>query len=76
MAARMAGLSAVQIRAEHGSGATKTVTVETIALRAGIIYTIGMQTKGIAAVQDEAEYRRIILGLKLLPLPRGQCSNG
>jgi len=72
----MAGLSAVQVRSASGVGASRVVEVATVALRAGIIYTVALRTNGIDATGDEAVYRRIILGFKLLPLPRGQCSNG
>lgn len=73
---KMAGLSAVQTRSAHGVGATNVVEVTTLALRANIIYTIGMRTNRADAVADEAEYSRVIHSFNLLPLPRGHCSNG
>jgi hypothetical protein len=76
MQMKMAGLSAVQARSAHHVSASNIVEVTTVALRGDIIYTVGMRTNDINAMWDEAEYKRIILGFKLLPLPREQCSNG
>lgn len=73
---KMAGLSAVRVRSEHGAGTSNVVEVTTVALRGDIIYTVGMRTNGTDAVADEAEYDRVLHGFKLLPLPQGRCSNG
>jgi hypothetical protein len=75
-ATKMAGVPAIQIKTESVSGDHIVVEVETVALRAGIIYTIGMRTPSAHIVGDEVEYRRILQGFRLLKLPRGVCSNG
>jgi hypothetical protein len=35
-----------------------------------------MRTPSAYVIGDEAEYRRILQGFRLLKLPRGVCSNG
>lgn len=71
---KLAGLAAVRVTSEHR--VDNVVKVTTVALRDGIIYTVGIQTNGPYRVGDEAEYNRIVHGFGLLPVPRGQCSNG
>jgi hypothetical protein len=73
---KVAGLPAVRIKSSDRVGASNGVEVTTVALRRGIIYTIGLRTNGTDADADEAAYTRIVHGLKLLTLPRGQCTNG
>jgi hypothetical protein len=73
---KMAGVPAIQITTESASRDITVVEVETVALRAGIIYTIGLRTPRTDAIGDEAEYRRIIQAFRLLKLPTGECSNG
>lgn len=70
----LAGLPAIRVTSTHRASAVVELT--TVALQEGIIYTFGLQTNGANRAEDEAEYNRIIHGFGLLPLPRGQCSNG
>jgi hypothetical protein len=70
----LAGLPAIRVTSANRVSAVVEVT--TIALREGIIYTVGIQTSGAHRAEDEAEYDRIIHGFGLLPLPRGRCTNG
>jgi len=73
---KIGGVPAIEITTEYKSEVRAVTEMETVALRAGIVYTIGMRTSRTNLTSDETEYRRIIQGFRLLKLPRGQCSNG
>jgi hypothetical protein len=72
----LAGLSATLSKVEYttskGTAAEETI----IAVRSGIVYTIGLRTNLKDRSTDEEQFKRIISGFKLLNLPKGECSNG
>jgi len=73
---KLASVPAILIRVEY-STLKGTVVEETIvAVRSGIVYTIGLRTNLNEVSTDEEQFRQIVNGFKLLKLPKGECSNG
>ncbi len=72
----LAGLPAIHSGVEYLS-TNGSVLVETIvALRSGIIYTIGLRTLQKNQVFDEQQFLQVANEFRLLKLPKGECSNG
>jgi hypothetical protein len=65
---KLGGLTAIFFRSERPSPQGTAVEEQVIALRSGIIYTIGLQTAGADAADDEKQFRRILSGFRLLDL--------
>jgi hypothetical protein len=73
---KLAGLRAVLSRVEYTTPKGIVVEETIIAVRSGIVYTIGLRTLLEDAVTDEVQFQKIVNGFRLLKLPRGECSNG
>jgi len=73
--ARLAGLPAVRFTVEYQAREGVVVEEQIVALRSGIVYTIGLRTVGADRSLDEQRFQTIRNGFRLLNLPRGQCSN-
>ncbi len=66
---RLGGLTAIEFKTEHPSPKGAVVVEEqAIALRSGIVYTVGLRTAKPNRSSDEAEFRKIENGFKLLAL--------
>jgi hypothetical protein len=65
---RLAGLTAILFRIEYSSPKGTVVEEQIIALRSGIIYTIGLKTTKVKLAIDKEQFRRIQSGFKLLTL--------
>ena len=72
----LAGLSAVASLTIESTPEGKSINEATVALRSGIVYTIGLRTQEPYRNADELQYRRIVAGFHWLRLPKGECSNG
>jgi len=73
---RLAGLQAIWSKAEFPTEGGKVVEEAVTAVRSGIVYTIGLRTNLIDQSVDEEQFRKVLLGFRLLKLPRGECRNG
>jgi hypothetical protein len=65
---KLTGLKAILYRNEYSSPKGTIVEEQIIALRSGIIYTIGLQTTQADLSSDELQFRRIQGGFRLLAL--------
>jgi hypothetical protein len=74
--AKLAGLPAVASLRIESTPQGKSIDESTVALRSGIVYTVGLRTEEIYRNEDELQYRRILAGFHWLRLPKGECSNG
>jgi hypothetical protein len=74
--AKLAGLRAIYVRVVYETPKGRVVEQKVIALRSGIVYTIGLRTREAEYRPDDEQFREICKGLKLLRLPRGACTNG
>jgi hypothetical protein len=72
----LAGLPAIEDSKSEPTSNGETFDQSIVAVRAGIVYRIGLHTQREFKVVDEKEYRQIVKGFKLLKLPIGECSNG
>ncbi len=72
----LAGIPAIRVKMEHASGKSRFLQEETIAVRSGIVYTIGLRTSHSHSNLDERTYDQILEGFQFQKLPRGECSNG
>ena len=73
---KLASLSAILTRVEYSTPKGTAVEETIIAVRSGIVYTIGLRTNLKDAGTDEEQFQRIVSGFRLLKLPKGECSNG
>jgi len=67
-ASRLAGLTAIEFKSEYMASNRSVVEEQIIALRSGIVYTVGLQTTKEDSSTDEEEFKRIQIGFRLLPL--------
>ena len=74
--ANLAGHPAVASLRIESTPEGKAIEESTVALRSGIVYTIGLRTAEAYRNADELQYRRIVAGFHWLRLPKGECSNG
>ncbi len=65
---KLAGLSAILFKIEYSSPRDTVVKEQIIALRSGIVYTIGLQTTKANFSVDEEQFKRIQGGFKLFTL--------
>jgi hypothetical protein len=73
---KIASLPAILSRVEYSTPKGTVVEETIIAVRSGIVYTIGLRTNLKDATTDEEQFQRIVNGFRLLKLPKGECSNG
>jgi hypothetical protein len=71
LAGHRAAFSTISFASAKGNIVIKLIT----ALRAGIIYTISLQTTNANLKADEEQFEKIRNGFQFLPLPQGECSN-
>jgi len=74
--ARLAGLRAIEATADDSDVDGGALEETVVAIRSGIVYTVGLRTTKADRAADEKQFNRIVSGLKLLRLPSGECSNG
>jgi len=72
---RLSGVSAIEAETEFHSSGRTIVTVNVVTLRSGIVYTAGLRTMREYRDEDQNEFRAILSGFKMIPLPHGECSN-
>ena len=73
---KLAGLPALQFMLEYDAGGSHILEKQIIALRADVVYILGLRTLQPNLDEDEGQLLRIRAGFRLLRLPRGPCSNG
>ncbi len=73
---KLAGLRAIQFRAEYPTPTGTAVEVTIVAVRSGIVYRIGLRTLLEDLPVDEVQFQKVINWFRLLKLPQGECSNG
>ena len=73
---KLAGLHAVLSRVEYTTPKGTVVEETIIAVRSGIVYTIGLRTLLEDLPIDEVQFQKITNGFRLLKLPKGECNNG
>jgi hypothetical protein len=74
--AKLSGLRAIRSTVESSSPNGAVVDEAIVAVRSGIVYTIGLHTTQQFRAVDEEQFKKILSGFSLLKLPRGECSNG
>lgn len=75
-ATKLAGLQAIYLRAEYLTSKGTVVEETIVAVRSGIVYTIGLRTLLVDLPADESQFQKILKGFRPLKLPTGECSNG
>jgi hypothetical protein len=75
-ATKLAGLRAIRSTVESTTAKGTVVDVRVGAERSGIVYTISLHTSQQYLSVDDAQFKRILSGFRLLKLPLGECSNG
>jgi hypothetical protein len=73
---KLAGLQAILSTVEYSTPTGYVVEETIIAVRSGIVYTIGLRTLLEDHSVDEKQFQKIVNGFRLLKLPRGECNNG
>jgi hypothetical protein len=73
---KLAGLPAIEDTFEDSTPKGEPIEESIVAVRSGIVYTIGLQTLKAYKAADEKQFRQIRDGFRLLRLPKGECSNG
>ncbi len=73
---KLASLPAIMSSVEYLTPKGTVVEETIIAVRSGIVYTIGLRTNLKDATTDEEQFQRIVNGFRLLKLPKGECNNG
>ena len=73
---KLAELSAIEDTLEDSTPKGESFEELIVAVRSGIVYTIGLRTLKAYKAIDEKEFRQIRDGFRLLRLPKGECSNG
>ena len=72
----LAGLKAIKSTVEYQPPKGGVIEEAVVAARSGIIYTIALNTTPRYRSVDEAQFRKILNGFRLLKLPSGECTNG
>jgi hypothetical protein len=72
---KLAGLHAILSTVEYPSPKGTVVEETILAVRSGIVYTIGLRTNLKNNFTDKEEFFQIVNSFRLLKLPRGECSN-
>ena len=73
---KLAGLRAILSKVEYTTPKGTVIEETIIAVRSGIVYTIGLRTLQEDRPIDEVQFHKIVNGFRLLKLPKGECSNG
>jgi hypothetical protein len=73
---KLSGLRAIRSTVESSSPKGAVVDEAIVAVRSGIVYTIGLHTTQQFRTVDEEQFKMILSGFRLLKLPQGECSNG
>ena len=73
---KLAGLPAIEDAFEDSTPKGESFEESIVALRSGIVYTVGLHTTKAYKTVDEKQLRRIRYGFRLFKLPNGACTNG
>jgi len=71
----LAGLRAIAYTVEYEGRNGRMVEQGVLALRSGVVYTIAVRSPTDTIAADREEFDRVRTGFKVLPIPKGQCSN-
>jgi len=73
---KLANLPALGLRVEYASDKVPRVVEQVVALRCGIIYTIGLQTLQMNSSFDEKQFQQVLDGFRVLKLSKSECPTG
>ena len=69
------GLRAMAFTVEYEGHHGRVVEQGVIALRSGIVYTVAVQSHPDSIAADRVQFEQVLRGFRLLPIPKGECSN-